>query len=113
MRGITVGFASAVAALILSTASPGVTSASPTEPVVHDPPARAPITAASVAEHYVDVGRRIRLFALARGAEAASKLWERFRYIRISDALLDPSKRDETDARLRRIEDSLAADCSR
>jgi hypothetical protein len=113
VRGITVGLAgAAVAALILSTA-PSVTSASPTAPVVHDPVERAPITAASIAEHYVDVGRRIRLFALTRGAEAASRLWERFRYIRISDAILDPSKRDETDARLRRIEDSLTAECSR
>jgi hypothetical protein len=83
-----------------------------TEPVVHDPAASAPITAASVVQHYVDVGRKIRVFAQARGAEAASRLWERFRYIRISDALLDPGKRDETDARLRRIEDSIAAECS-
>jgi hypothetical protein len=90
-----------------------VPSLPPTEPVVQDPAASAPITAASVVEHYVDVGRKIRRFALDRGAEAASKLWERFRYIRISDALLDPAKRDETDARLRRIEDSLAAECGR
>jgi len=69
----------------------------------------APVTAASVVEHYVDVGRRISGLAQDRGAAAASKLWERFRYIRIADALLDPAKRDVTDARLRRIEDLLAA----
>jgi hypothetical protein len=80
---------------------------------VHDPAASGPTTAASVAQHYVDVGRKIGRFAQDRGAAAASKLWERFRYIRIYDALLDPTKRDETDARLRRIEDSLAADCWR
>ena len=76
-----------------------------------DPP--APITAASVVEHYIDVGRRIGLFAQDRGAPAASRLWEAFRYIRINDALIDPAKRDATDTRLRRIDDSLAAQYAR
>jgi hypothetical protein len=114
VRRITVGLlGTAVAAVVLSTAFPRRTSASPTAPFAEAAPPSAPITAASVAQHYIDVGRKIRRFAQDRGAEAASKLWERFRYIRINDALIDPAKRDETDARLRRIEDSLTADCSR
>lgn len=84
----------------------------PCDPVAQSA-ATTSITAASVVEHYIDVGRKIRVLAEDRGSARASKLWVSFRYIRINDAILDPAKRGETDARLRRIDDSLAAEYAR
>ncbi|HZJ64558.1 MAG TPA: hypothetical protein VFD36_13645 [Kofleriaceae bacterium] len=93
--------------------SPPAPLSPPPAPAAPCAPATSAIPAASIAQHYIDVGRKIRILAVDRGAETASKLWESFRYIRINDALVDPAKRGETDARLRRIDEALAAQYAR
>jgi hypothetical protein len=77
---------------------------------IEETPARpsSTITAASVAQLYMAVGEQLRQLAEAHGARASESLWTAFRCIRIIDALTDPAKRVDTDARLHNLQDQIA-----
>ena len=75
---------------------------------MEETPAPALLTGASVVQRYIEVGGQLRALQEEHGRQAAAKLWEAFRYIRINDTLFDPQKREAIDARLRRIQDEIA-----
>ena len=70
-------------------------------------PEDQPVTAASVAQLYADVGQALKELDQDHGARATAELWPLFRRIRINDAFADPVKRDETTALLHRLRDQI------
>ena len=64
--------------------------------------------AAGLASLYESVGGQLQALENAKGAEAASDLWSRYRLIRITDAMSTQGKRDETAAVLAKIRGDIA-----
>lgn len=68
-----------------------------------------PIDAAKLASQYKAVGAQLKALEDARGSEATSDLWPRYRFIRLSDAMTTQQKRDQAAAILTKLTRDIAA----
>jgi serine/threonine protein kinase len=67
------------------------------------------VTAEMVAKQYQSVGAQLRALQDAKGQDAVSDLWSRYRMIRITDAMSNQAKRDETAFVLSKLTVEIAA----
>ena len=75
----------------------------PHTPTVTKAVATGPITANELATQYQSVGAQLKALQTAKGADAVSDLWARYRMIRIADALATQPKRDDAAAILSKL----------
>ncbi|MGE0397279.1 MAG: serine/threonine-protein kinase [Kofleriaceae bacterium] len=66
-------------------------------------------SSAAVANLYGTVGRELKALDLKRGADIAQPMWQRFRQLRINDALVTPEKRAAAERMLSQLRREIAA----
>ncbi len=71
--------------------------------------APAPMSANDLASQYQAVGAQLKALQAAKGPDAVSDLWARYRFIRIADALATQDKRDAAAAILSKLSTEIAA----
>jgi serine/threonine protein kinase len=69
----------------------------------------ADISAGAVANLYGTVGRELKALDTKRGADIAQPMWQRFRQLRINDALQSPEKRAAAERMLSQLRKDIAA----
>jgi tRNA A-37 threonylcarbamoyl transferase component Bud32 len=67
------------------------------------------VDAGALASQYKTVGAQLKALQDAKGADAVSDLWSRYRFIRLSDAMSTQEKRDEAAAILSKLATEAAA----
>jgi len=80
-----------------------------TPPVETKPVPTKPIDAMGIANQYKSVGAQLKELQDAKGADAASDLWARYRLIRLVDAMSSQPRRDEAAALLSKLSSEIAA----
>jgi eukaryotic-like serine/threonine-protein kinase len=90
------------------TTNPQTTQVTP-PPVETKPAEPKVVTADMVAKQYQSVGAQLRALQDAKGQDAVSDLWSRYRMIRITDAMANQAKRDETASVLSKLTVEIAA----
>src|SRR5690606_33338964 len=68
-----------------------------------------PIDARTLAARYKAVGAQLRALEQAKGPDAVSDLWSRYRFIRIADAMSTQPKRDQAAAILAKLTREIAS----
>ncbi len=92
-----------------TTAQTAKTDRRPTGPTVTKAVATTPVDARALATQYKTVGSQLRALEQAKGADAVSDLWSRYRFIRIADAMSTQPKRDQATAILAKLTREIAA----
>jgi serine/threonine protein kinase len=86
------------------------TTTKTTKDTVVQPPVEAKaVDAGMLAAQYKRVGAQLKALQDAKGADAVSDLWSRYRFIRLSDAMSTQDKRDEAAAILSKLATEAAA----
>ncbi|HSD89554.1 MAG TPA: protein kinase [Kofleriaceae bacterium] len=88
---------------------PVVTPPVVTRPVETKPVQTKPVDAMGIANQYKSVGAQLKELQDAKGADAASDLWARYRLIRLVDAMSSQPKRDEAATLLSKLSTEIAA----
>ena len=73
------------------------------------PPAQTPPDANAIAKQYQAVGASLKALEQAKGADAVQDLWQRYRFIRLTDAMSTQPKRDEAATILAKLATEAAA----
>ncbi|HUS29075.1 MAG TPA: serine/threonine-protein kinase [Kofleriaceae bacterium] len=93
-----------------TTDTQAVGSQTKVETVVTPPPeVKTPLDANAIAKQYQSVGAALKSLEQAKGTEAVSDLWSRYRLIRITDAMSTQPKRDEAASLLSKLSTEIAA----
>ena len=79
------------------------------EPPVETKAAPKQVTSSMVASQYQSVGSQLKALQDAKGVDAVSDLWSRYRMIRLVDAMSTQPKRDEAAAVLGKLASEIAA----
>jgi hypothetical protein len=92
-------------------AQPIAAPPAPAPPLIPAPPSvktpGSPASAASVAELYALVGRKLKALDQSRGSAATADLWVVYLRIRINDVIANPTKCAEADAVLHHLNDEV------
>jgi serine/threonine protein kinase len=81
----------------------------PPPPIETKPPEPKIVTADMIAKQYQSVGSQLMALQAAKGTDAVSDLWSRYRMIRLSDAMSNQAKRDEAASLLTKLATEAAA----
>jgi hypothetical protein len=81
----------------------------PDPPKAAEPEQPKQLDASAFAAQYQSVGAELKAFENAKGADAASELWSRYRMIRFADAIATQPKRDEASAVLGKLHRDIAS----
>jgi serine/threonine-protein kinase len=88
--------------------TPAVAKVEP-KPDATKPATTGPMTANTLAAQYQTVGAQLKALQAAKGPDAVSDLWARYRMIRLADALATQPKRDDAAAILAKLATEIAA----
>ena len=92
-----------------TTTKPAATKPIETTPVETKPEKHEPIDAGALARKYKAVGAQLKALQDAKGQDAVTDLWSRYRFIRLSDAMSTQEKRDQAAAILSKLATEAAA----
>ena len=80
-----------------------------TRPVETKAAITKPVDSGALAAQYKSVGAQLKVLQDAKGTDAVSDLWSRYRFIRLADAMSTQQKRDEAAAILGKLAIEIAA----